>query len=187
MKRTNNLIALTKRSDIDPFSVKGARVSRISLLVSTLTLCGASIFLVGCDRLSSSPIKTDFIEFNGDRHSITSYNIKSDFNKTLGQQSISLEFLQQKKSIGTLSLGLEGSPPRVVRAGICVIYGNGVFKHGEENGGLCVSGPSVVSAVDWDNLPDTDSPKFEFKWNGTLGKEDIPASVEFSSITVTRN
>ncbi|MCA3148623.1 MAG: hypothetical protein ING36_10445 [Burkholderiales bacterium] len=181
-----SLISIDKKKVMRVSLIKNYHLSKITLQMNVLAIFTLSIFLVGCDNSKSSTVKKDFIELNGVRHSITTYDITDGFNNTLNQQEIKLKFFQQKNSIGTLSLGLEGNPSRVVRAGVCIIYGNGVFQYGEKNGALCVSGSSVVSAVNWENQ-NADSPKLEFKWNGTVGKEDIPAQIQFSTTSVTRN
>jgi hypothetical protein len=168
---------------MDIYPIKTCRTPTISLLIASLVLCGTSILFVGCDHPKKSPSETNFIEFDGVRHPITSYNVKGGFNSTLNQREIKLELLQEKNTIGTLSLGLEGNPIRVGRAGVCIVYGNGVFELGEKKGALCVSGLSVVSSVKLDKK-NPGTPKLEFKWSGNLGKENVPARVEFSSTAI---
>lgn len=159
------------------------RFSSISVLICIFAVLVVSTILAGCDGSRDSGTGKEFIEFDGVRHSINEYSITGGYSEALKQQKVELQLFGREKTIGTLSLGLEGNPARVVRAGFCIVYGNGVFQHGGKSGALCKSGPSVVSAIDW-NSQNADSPKIEFRWNGAIGKESIPARVEFSTATV---
>jgi predicted small secreted protein len=161
------------------------RFPSFSALIFAFSVLVVSTVLAGCDGSRDSGTGKDFVEFNGVRNAINEYDITGGYSEVLKQQKVELRLFAREKTIGTLSLRLEGNPARVVGAGFCIVYGNGIFQHGGRSGALCTSGPSVVSAIDW-NSQSADSPRIEFKWNGTIGKESIPARVEFSSATVTR-
>jgi hypothetical protein len=141
--------------------------------------------VVGCGRSAPASTGPDVVEFDGSRRSISAYGIERSFNETLRQEQITVQLRHDDKPIATLSLGLEGASARVVRAGLCVIYGNGVFQHGSKGGALCETGPTLVQAVRWQDAQ-SGSPQLALAWKGTLGPHDVIAGIEFDSIRVAQ-
>jgi hypothetical protein len=116
---------------------------------------------------------------------ITALKLQRSFSQTLGQQRVKILLRHDQKAVATLCLGLDGDRARVVRAGVCVSYGNGAFARGGQRRARCESGPGLVQAVRWQG--DGADPMIEFNWSGALGMpDDVPARIASSSARIAR-